>query len=287
MGKSNAHQKEFFTDGQIEEITDIIKGIKVEEVYLWPTPKYDGVCKNKLNIPDTTDSTPYEKAIALRGWAKNEEIGANAALFTWITKEWGRIRNGKDLAIKIGNAFKAHDNKKNTLFNFDGIASWSKALSFKHPKERAIYDVRVIYSLNWLLLKAGSKNFFPMSDGQNTILNFLPYENLLYFQALSFEKVQGAFKAEIESKRKKYSKSRMVSKLGKKVYIPKNKAYQEYCDLLNKISKKIPPKDGTSTEIMEIEMILFSIADTQIASEVLENYKNHPIDKPSSQLGAK
>ncbi|MGP9668408.1 hypothetical protein ACT3TV_09865, partial [Psychrobacter sp. AOP31-A1-22] len=48
--------------------------------------------------------------------------------------------------------------KKLSKKNFETISSLSKVASFLDPEKYFIYDARVAYSLNWLILKYENKN---------------------------------------------------------------------------------------------------------------------------------
>ncbi len=90
----------------------------------------------------------------------------------WIIRDWGGIKTGNK-----ENIFKhIREKENNESFDCKSIASWSKYFAFKFPEKYAIYDARVIYSLNWLLLKADSEKYFPTPDGRNSLMNALDYK---------------------------------------------------------------------------------------------------------------
>jgi len=259
-----------------DEITNLIKSMnrftgKIDALYKWNIPPLKEFGFEPKGV------SPYEKTIELRKWFKARLIAGNdnyEDLCKWIVKDWGGIKTGKDenLMASILNAFDIH-NGNGVNFNFERIASWSKALAFQFPETRAIYDVRVIYSLNWLLLKVGSKKFLPMSEGRNSLLNFFPYENLLYFQSIGFERVLNEFEVDLKSREENDKKSHLVNTLGKEVFIENKSAYQAYCEILLLLSTgTYGPNDLLG--VTKIEMILFSIADTEIVKEVFTNLRN-------------
>lgn len=250
-------------------------------IYKWPLPELPNELRDGFNeiLQKSSNGeilSSYGKTIKLRALLEEYLKGCNAenkkTTYEWIVKYWGGIKTGKDvnLTTSIAGAIKAHD-EDSRKFTFSRIASWSKALAFQYPERRAIYDVRVIYSLNWLLLKAEYEGkFFPSPSGRNSLINFFAYEKGLYNRVLGPGKIKLAFEEELSRRMdsKKSMKSSMINSLGKDVYIDKEYAYQSYCDILADISKQIFGVDKFG--VTKIEMILFSIADGDIVGEVLE-----------------
>ncbi|MDD2721150.1 MAG: hypothetical protein PHH47_07580 [Gallionella sp.] len=208
-------------------------------------------------------------------------------LALWIIRDWGGIQSGarvgnlpdtgttqtdeklSDLLDEIEN----EENLKETAkeFNFERIASWSKYLAFKYPQKYGIYDARVVYSLNWLLLKAGSTVFFPFLDGQNSVLSLLDYRAKLYLKLHGKKKFQEELGNDVKSRMENPGKkSRLKSELEKGVFINKKDAYWQYALLLQALSN-VCTKDGVHG-VTRIEMILFSLADKLIAEEVMQSF---------------
>jgi hypothetical protein len=247
------------------------------KIYKWPLP----VLPNALNsvFSDIDSLNTYEKTIKLREWfgefLRNINEEDRKYLYQWIVKNWGGIKTGKDdnLTKAAIQAITSHCQNFDK-FQFSGISSWSKILAFQYPKTRAIYDVRVIYTLNWLLLQTGySGRFFPSPSGRNSLINFFSYEKTLYKKVLGLSKIREAFKEEFERKlgSDKSIKSAMINSLGKEVYIDQIYAYQAYCNLLIDTANQLfGEKDDFG--VTKVEMILFSIADGDIVAEVLGSY---------------
>ncbi|MES2585809.1 MAG: hypothetical protein V4536_02710 [Pseudomonadota bacterium] len=260
------------------------KPINIETHYSWSLPELKECWKKSFNESiecwkksfnesiGEEDLSIFAKTIVLRKWAaeqylKNEK---DLDLSVWIVKTWGGIRTGKDENLKksIKEAFDIQK-AKTGKFKFERIASWSKPLAFKNYATRAIYDMRVIYSLNWLLLKGEAKIFFPMSSGRNSLLNFLPFENLLYIKAIGHNELIEEFQNDITSRQNGAGRSHLVNKLSSRVFIDKEDAYEIYCNLLIDIARKIYGANDP-VGLTKIEMTLFTIADTIIVGEVLE-----------------
>lgn len=181
----------------------------------------------------------------------------------WIVKEWGGIPIGEEKNFKkcIETALEEH--RKGAMFTFERIASWSKFLAFMYPTQYAIYDARVVYSLNWILLNAGENKFFPVLEGRNSVMGLLDYKLQLLLTIHDKNDIVKKLEA------RKGNKTHFLSGLEKDVFYDKSEAFSKYCDLLCKIAIKIYPK-GDQHALTKVEMILFSIADRDIAVDVLK-----------------
>jgi hypothetical protein len=227
-----------------------------------------------------------------------EEVDQIKEIKLWIVRNWGGIQRGDNGSlldcIKIAVAqekksFKPSGRNKSGKkeFDFERIPSWSKYLAFKQPQQYAIYDARVIYSLNWLLhtinvnrKKEGTEvlpfKFFPFLDGQNSVMGLLDYSlHLLLFRHGKHKLLQELEK-DIENRAKPSSKSSLKRNLEDGLFIRKQEAFSEYCDLLSELADAIYPEqlDGEFTDthrLTKIEMMLFSIADKQIAENVMDS----------------
>jgi hypothetical protein len=253
----------------------------LSKLYKWNLPalpeilkqEFEEFLKQHLSL-DVTNS--YGKTIALRRWIEGQLSDSDPVIsqvmYRWIVKDWGGIKTGKDDVLTDGvlNAIKAHAESLEK-FTFERISSWSKVIAFRFPKTRAIYDVRVIYSLNWFLLESGhAGKFFPPSSGRNSLINFFSYEQDLYLRVHGRPKIIQAFKEELEKRMSsdKSMKSSMVTSLGKVVYIAQDYAYQSYCNLLQEIAIKLFGADD-DFGVTKVEMILFSIADGDVIDDVM------------------
>ncbi|MDD5300329.1 MAG: DUF2779 domain-containing protein [Gallionella sp.] len=232
------------------------------------------------------------------------EIDAVKNIKIWIVKDWGGIQLRheqsedrlsdciKQAVIQDASVVKQHARNKSGKkeFSLERIASWSKYLAFKFPQRCAIYDARVIFSLNWLLLEIknaaseqkkskigdeGEFKFFPFLEGQNSVMGLLNYDIHLLLSHYHEDVLLKALDDDIKNRNKKGGKSRLRSSLEKGLFIRDQEAYSEYCDLLNVLAETIyPDKDGVADthRLTKIEMILFSIADKAIATEVMNSF---------------
>jgi hypothetical protein len=164
----------------------------------------------------------------------------------WIINKWGGINNFKrnDKNDKKILDFKNYlDNNSNIpRIVFSNISSLSKIASFTDVKKFFIYDSRVIYSLNWLILKYPTANlkFFPSPFGRNKIINdfnLLPIINIAHHLNYSSQ------------------------------YYDFNLAYQKYCDLIIQLSSEV----FLNEQPFLLEMLLFVISIKEIFEDIKEN----------------
>ncbi|WP_260393639.1 hypothetical protein [Riemerella anatipestifer] len=123
-------------------------------------------------IEEINKKKPYEKALHLKkivGQNLKETYINDKTLFyeicLWIIRDWGGIFTANDNeTIKLIESFL---NKE--VIEFQRIASISKVSSYLYPEKNIIYDSRVAYSLNWIILSenAGQK-YFPIPKGRNS-----------------------------------------------------------------------------------------------------------------------
>lgn len=200
----------------------------------------------------------------------------------WIVADWGGIKSGKlgpdgsDIDSSLIAAIdKAEENSRQGKdeFDFNRIASWSKFLAFKSPEKYAIYDARVIYSLNWLLYQCDANKYLPMPAGQNSVMGLLDYEVFLFFKSGVAGDVLAALQSDIGKRRgKDNAKSSFVRNLKKGEdgpFIDNKAAYSQYCRLLEEMARLIFGAADTQ-RLTKAEMLLFSIADAEIAKSVLK-----------------
>jgi len=97
----------------------------------------------------------------------------------WIINEWWWIKSFKMNQYNIDKIRKFKIQLwKNKLSkdSFNTISSLSKIASFLRPKDFVIYDSRVIYTLNRLILKYENREsltykYYPIPNGRNKIIS--------------------------------------------------------------------------------------------------------------------
>ena len=166
----------------------------------------------------------------------------------WIITKWGGIGSFKDNptnAMKINNLESALSKRKLNRPSFEVISSLSKIASFFNHEEYFVYDSRVIYTLNWLILKNKLANpqFFPMPDSRSSKLTLFDLKTVINL----------FYKDEIKDDA--WRKSR---------YLNTKDAYFIYCDLIKELNNRLFPDHRP----YYLEMLLFVIADNIIFKDL-------------------
>lgn len=264
-----------FSDEIITKLTEELRKWSADEeltkLYQWPIENQINNLPKEFNqlgelVNEKKDT--LQKTLCLR--EKIKDVNFTFDLSKWIIEDWGGITTGKD-DESLKKCLKQADENN---FDFNRIASWSKHIAFKHPADYAIYDARVIYSLNWLLFKAGSKKYFPAPSGRNSVMELLDYSILLFIDHYKFAGVKERLEEDIKA-RKDFPgrKSYVANKLRSELFIESGKAFSGYCELLKKIVPKLYPDDKTG--LNKVEMMLFSLADKDIALDVLVEFSKN------------
>jgi hypothetical protein len=143
---------------------------------------------------------------------------ADMELNFWIINEWGGIKNFKKSEqnkSKIETFKTELENGKLTRKTFSTISSLSKLASFWDCKNYVIYDSRVIYSLNWFILKfAKQKTYFPTPAGRSEVIANYDIDTIIRLSHKDSEK-------------------------DKDLYYGHKVAYHRYCQLMKDWSLKI------------------------------------------------
>ena len=190
--------------------------------------------------------------------------GKEADYFNWIVKVWGGIRTYSKSPEYVRKCI-------NTLLNdnyltFDGIASMSKIVSFMFPDKYIIYDARVCYSLNWILLKNKASNkYFPVPESRNTKLNAFDIDVII--RLANMENYQVSQTVNPTSRT-------FINQRDKSLYITQEEAYITMCDLINIINKELwDDNDRRKVFPFYTEMILFAIAVEEIFIDIANSCK--------------
>ncbi|MBU0488780.1 MAG: hypothetical protein KKD31_12605, partial [Bacteroidetes bacterium] len=130
-------------------------------------------CNGYFNKPNLYENTIDLKMLVskklqeFKTFNKRNEFHKLCSL---LIRDWGGIRSSKEenTQIIIDNIFDSNEINYSKI-PFKRIASSSKILSFLNPEKYVIYDSRISYSLNWIILtqQAGNK-FFPIPEGRNS-----------------------------------------------------------------------------------------------------------------------
>lgn len=238
---------------------------QLPNLYQWKS-KSEKLVNLKIISPrelaEINKMSPYEKELFLKPkiqQALHISVNKNQTLFNdiclWIIKDWGGIRGAKDSnTLKLLEVYK-----NNSTPPFKRIASSSKVGSFMFPEKYIIYDSRVAYSLNWILLSENASNvFFPIPDGRNS--KMLAFDMNVLIRLKNIEKYQ-------ESQLKDLDNRQYINNKDKDCYIPKEFAYEELNKLITQVNQQL--WDGDEAKMLYFtEMLLFSIADKEIYSDI-------------------
>ncbi len=184
----------------------------------------------------------------------NAKAEQQSTLMNWIVKEWGGIKTGDKLAFD-----KKHFEVNDKNLQFDRIASYSKIAAFLFPKDCIIYDSRVAYSLNWILLaEDASTTFFPIPEGRNSKMMAFDMNTLIHIK----NKESFAVENEIPKNH--------ISQVHKNLFIDKDQAYQHLNKLIKEVNTQLwQGQPERQQHLYYTEMLLFSIADNIVFNDIV------------------
>ena len=165
--------------------------------------------------------------------------------YYWIVREWGGIINFKKTNNDINDFLKSIKNGKLNSIQIGTISSYSKIISFLEPTDYFIFDSRVAYVLNWLLLKNYNKDnkYFIVPSGRNSDLVKYNIDTII----------------------------NLYEKNNEKKYYSKKDMYFIYCEFIKLLFQK------TKSEIIKepyyIEMMLFGLFDKICMPEIKTKVK--------------
>jgi hypothetical protein len=218
------------------------------------------ITQSELNKLNSTSS--YNKEIVLKkkvNFKLHEYYNSNKVLFDnlclWIVKDWGGILTAKDSdTIELINEFLKSDNP-----SYKRIASASKVGAYMFPEKYIIYDSRVAYALNWIILSENAgEMFFPIPNGRNSKMMAFEMNVLIRLKNINHY----APKEITEIDKRLY-----INQKDKTNYIPEKESYIELSNLIKEVSNKLWNSEK-SKMLYYTEMLLFSIADREVFSDI-------------------
>lgn len=250
----------------IDKIVDYLKPFSQELIstYFWDTPSdrdmlnaFEDQLFNKeqyetlLSQKNMFTRNVELKKILSVSLSKTESEDIRKKIYKWIVKKWGGIdvKNIDKLYLTISD-FLASSEKPNSKL-FESISSNSKILSFINPDKYIIYDARVAYTLNWIMLKTdASKVFFPMPLGRNSKLTAIDISTLIRL-------------TKTDRYIDNFGHSKMIDVSDKKIFIKKSEAYTIMCNLVKEINDKLWDDEKRNYPFFT-EMLMFALADKDI-----------------------
>ena len=242
---------------------------QIDEIYDWK-PNFQGL--GEIGVANETELIQLQYS-GLSNFQKDEKLKnilskalnshpVNSQEFEiialWIIRKWGRISAGSD-TMKSVLEFLGTDRPK-----FNRIASTSKVGGFMTPTKRIIYDSRVAYTMNWIILSenAGDK-FFPIPEGRNTKMKAFNLDVLIHL------KFADIFKPDNTDS---WKDRRYISNKDTEIYVSKTDAYYELNELVGKVNQVLWD-DSRKLEPFYTEMLLFSLADKGVFKEITERVR--------------
>lgn len=187
----------------------------------------------------------------------------------WIINDWGGIqsfKNNEKNIKRIKVSFKELGESRLSSDIFSVISSISKIFSFYDIEKYVIYDSRVIFALNWLILKYNLLNkdfkFFPQPDGRNRIIanfNICSLINYYYLCKNKNDKFEG-------------------------LYYNRDESYFKYVNLIKSINSKIWKNDENNKYPFYTEIILFCLSEEIIINEIKEELGIRILNKLDNEM---
>ncbi|PRZ20312.1 hypothetical protein [Flavobacterium granuli] len=226
-----------------------------------------GVLSDK-QVNEINSLSNYEKELQLKkvvGQKLNITLKTNKDLFDklclWVIKDWGGILTANDNdTIKLIEEFLKQDKPA-----FNRIASSSKVGAYLFPEKNIIYDSRVAYSLNWIILSENAgQQYFPIPEGRNSKMSAFDLNVLIRLKNIS----------NYQPKHIEHLDHKLyINNADKKLFINKKDAYFELNNLIKIINKKLWSGDNEKEQnLYYTEMLLFSIADREIFMDITSKF---------------
>lgn len=234
----------------IEKLRLLKQNIDLEERYVYNF-------NLNLNIPLFTDEEKtnltneqniFRRNIILKELFKQKANGSygETDLNFWIINEWGGIKTFKKTDDNIKKIKKFSDQLSERSLkkgNFNTISSLSKISSFIDPDHYVIYDARVIYAINWLILTTTNDlKFFPIPSSRNKKLTDFDLNTIINLKHID-EYTEGA-----------------------NLYYERGTAYFTFCELIKSLSEAL--FEDPTIKPYYLEMLLFVIADMKVYEEL-------------------
>lgn len=254
---------------EIDKIVDYLKPFKTQlaDLYTWNVKIDKLVHLGVLNIEEVNSLNllkPYDREVILKEkinitlhQIKDSDKETFDKLCLWIIKEWGGIKTSKDEdTLQLISTFLSSDSP-----NYKRISSTSKIGSYLHPEKYIIYDSRVAYSLNWIILSQNAGNiFFPIPNGRNSKMSTFDMNVLIRLKNISHYQSNNI---------KKIINQKYINQIDKNLYIPKKESYLELNKLITQVHHKLWEADKKN-KLFYTEMLLFSIADKKVFKDITE-----------------
>lgn len=265
----------------IDKFVNYLKPFKerLHELYNWNANLEQLVVLNVISeneLKEWNSLTNYQKELRIKERVNfnllNTEKERNTCnkfydISFWVIKNWGGINLKNEKVKDLVDLFLL-----NKSAGFDKIASISKIAAFLYPEDFIIYDSRVAYTLNWIILSQNAGNkYFPLPEGRNSKMTAFDMNTLIHiknanlFNVTSLDELSG--------------KNKFISKKDQLIYINKNEAYSILNKLIKEINEKLWDNEvQKQSKLYYTEMILFSIADKDVFKEISKHFTEKSVD---------
>ena len=228
-----------------EDIENYFKIYSLDNIYTYIFSIENSLFYEKEITEINLSKNGFERNIVLKKLLKDKlnTVKDKLKYYNWIVKEWGGIKTFGKSIIEINNFIDCINIEKINANQFNTISSYSKIISFINPYDYFIYDSKVAYTLNWLLLKNYDKNnkYFYIPPGRNSDLVKYNMDTIINL----------------------YNKNNV------KVYHNKKDVYFIYCKFIKLLFEK---DKSFIKEPFYIEMMLFGLFNI-ISNEIKEKVK--------------
>lgn len=206
----------------------------IDHSFAWKIPK-------NCPVTLTPNTTPKQQHIELKT-ILSKKLHEDSTLKThyWIIREWGGIKGfnqnptNDELLRRLPDYLASGVLPKEIA---ERLSSFSKVASFLFPKQYAIYDSRVIFSLNWLLLKHQREKalLFEQPQTRNATLSKYHLETIIRLSGLNVG------------------------------YGKQEQAFHRYCQMMRDFSQIL---FNDADKPYQAEMLLFQIAPNLIIQDI-------------------
>lgn len=258
----------------IDKIVGYLEKYKddLPKLYKW-NAKIDGLVKldtlEERQVKELNKLTPFERELHLKkivGQKLRDTLNSNPNLFDelslWVIKEWGGIRAAKNEKTTALVRIFLKENR----IKFTRIASLSKVLAFMYPDRYIIYDSRVAYAINWIILSenAGLKHF-PVPLGRNSKMSAFDMNVLIRIKNMQHY---------LPVNRKDLGNRKFISNVDKHLFIDDDDAYMGLVALVKQINQILWMGDVEKEQNLYFtEMLLFSIADREVYADITKRFE--------------
>lgn len=217
----------------------------------------------KEDDPDRRAKLIILADFVIRGWGalggnKSDTIEKYVNRFTGNGVSVDEIHSYQDLLEAVKPMAKGQ------LFKFDGVASWSKWLSFVWSDWALIYDARIAFALNAIhFIQSVDAPVLPEPDGRNALLKQFNAQSTAALSRLALASNQSDdVKVEIET-------AADIKKMMSSAVVRKADTYIYYLEIMTHAHKQLWP-NPEDVSLLHTEMLLFMLSVEDVVKDFAE-----------------